>query len=177
MIAAAAPASRCGCCSLLIQERMVHDPKASAPWGSPRGQGPPRMRSGIAVRRCLLFAEKVASFARRMRCFLTSRTMVIPFLHRSTSATADAVKRLWFSQALPAHPHTTKNNSSHTGGNQCGCCCLLVLARPRRMQTRTLQSGRENTNEGFATSFMKTMFTEHILTFVSAIVKRFSKVF
>jgi len=24
-----------------------------------------------------------------------------------------------------------------------------VLARPRRMQTRTLQSGRENTNEGF----------------------------
>lgn len=76
----------------------------------------------------------------------------------------------------PAHPHITKN-SSHTGVSRCGCCCLLVLARPRRMQTRTLQSGRENTNEGFATSFAKTMFTEHILTFVFDFVKQFSKFF
>ena len=32
------------------------------------------------------------SSARRMRCFLTSRTMVIPFLHRSTGATAEEAK-------------------------------------------------------------------------------------
>jgi hypothetical protein len=32
-------------------------------------------------RRCLSLEGKVASFARRMRCFLPSHTMAIPFLH------------------------------------------------------------------------------------------------
>ena len=48
--------------------------------GSPRGQGPPRMESCIAVWRCLLLEEKVPSKARRMRCFLTSRTQEVSFL-------------------------------------------------------------------------------------------------
>jgi len=36
-----------------------------APQGSPRGQGPSRLRSCIAVRRCLLLEEKVLSEAKR----------------------------------------------------------------------------------------------------------------
>ena len=59
---------------------MACDGKVFAPQGSPRGQGPPRMESGIAEWRCLLLEEKVAGFARRMRCFLTSRTQAISFL-------------------------------------------------------------------------------------------------
>ena len=46
---------------------MIDGFKRFEPRGSPRGQGPPRFTSCIAVRRCLLLAEKVASSARRMR--------------------------------------------------------------------------------------------------------------
>ena len=80
------------------RRRQGHEPE---PQGSPRGQGPPRFRSCIAVRRCLLLEEKVPSIARRMRCFLTLRTMAIPFLHRSTSAAADLAEMSWPPPALP----------------------------------------------------------------------------
>jgi len=43
----------------------MHHSKISEPQGSPRGQGPPRLRSCIAVRRCLLLKEKVLSEAQR----------------------------------------------------------------------------------------------------------------
>ena len=43
------------------------------------------LRSG-RIARCLLPEEKMPNFVRRMRCCLTSRTMAISFLHRSTGA-------------------------------------------------------------------------------------------
>lgn len=118
--------------------------------------------------------EKVPSRARRMR--RKGRSFLRRHRQRPPWPSPQRGRLKKAQSPPPAHPHITKN-SSHTGVSRCGCCCLLVLARPRRMQTRTLQSGRENTNEGFATSFTKTMFTEHILTFMFAFVKQFSEFF
>ena len=60
----------------------------------------------------LLLEEKVLSAAKRMRCFPTLRTMAIPFLHRSTSATADLAEISRFPPAAPVVRRASANTSS-----------------------------------------------------------------